>query len=251
MEMGYSHLFEMSTFLEAFATPAGWGFILSLIVIEGLLSADNALVLAAIVNKLPEKQRRKALLYGLWGAYIFRIIAIGVGIYLVQIAWVKYIGAAYLLWIAIKHFWDKARSGGDDDEEGEEESSLQKLLAKTGLSLFVRTIITVELMDIAFSIDSILAAFAISPNPWILIAGGLLGILMMRLVATVILKLMEKIPELENAAFVLIFIIGVKMILSTAEVYEMSHGMFFVILVAVFAITFLINRIRVRKNAAQ
>lgn len=250
MEMGYSHLFEMSTFLEAFATPAGWGFILSLIIIEGLLSADNALVLAAIVNKLPEKQRKKALLYGLWGAYIFRIIAIGVGIYLVQIAWVKYIGAAYLLWIAIKHFWDKARKGGDD-EEGEEEGGLQKLLAKTGLSLFVRTIITVEMMDIAFSIDSILAAFAISPNPWILITGGLLGILMMRLVATVILKLMDKIPELENAAFVLIFIIGLKMVLETADVYHMEHGVFFVILVAVFAITFLINRIRVRKNASQ
>jgi len=249
MEMGYSHLFEMSTFLEAFATPAGWGFILSLIVIEGLLSADNALVLAAIVNKLPEKQRKKALLYGLWGAYIFRIIAIGIGIYLVQIAWVKYIGAAYLLWIAIKHFWDKARKGDGDDEE-EDDSALSKLLAKTGLSLFVRTIITVEMMDIAFSIDSILAAFAISPNPWILITGGLLGILMMRLVATLILKLMDKIPELENAAFVLIFIIGMKMILDTAKIYHMSHGTFFGVLIAVFAITFVINRIRVRKNAA-
>ncbi|WP_172254486.1 TerC family protein [Saccharibacillus deserti] len=250
MEMGYSHLFEMSTFLQAFGTLQGWGFILSLIVIEGLLSADNALVLAAIVNKLPEKQRKKALLYGLWGAYVFRIIAIGVGIYLVQIAWVKYIGAAYLLWIAIKHFWDKARAKGEDDDEAEEESGLQKILAKTGLSLFVRTIITVEMMDIAFSIDSILAAFAISPNPWILIAGGLLGILMMRLVATFILKLMDKIPELENAAFVLIFIIGVKMILSTAHIYEMSHTTFFIVLIAVFAITFLINRIRVSKNAA-
>ncbi|OWA33376.1 hypothetical protein B9G55_22140 [Saccharibacillus sp. O16] len=249
--MGYSHLFEMSTFLEAFATPTGWGFILSLIIIEGLLSADNALVLAAIVNKLPEKQRKKALLYGLWGAYVFRIVAIGVGIYLVQISWVKYIGAAYLLWIAIKHFWDKFRASGDDDgEENEEESGLQKLLAKTGLSLFVRTIITVEMMDIAFSIDSILAAFAISPNPWILIAGGLLGILMMRLVATVILKLMDKIPELENAAFVLIFIIGLKMILDTADVYHMSHMTFFIVLIAVFAITFVINRVRVSKNAA-
>ncbi|MDO3410379.1 DUF475 domain-containing protein [Saccharibacillus sp. CPCC 101409] len=250
MEMGYSHLFEMSTFLEAFGTATGWGFILSLVIIEGLLSADNALVLAAIVNKLPEKQRRKALLYGLWGAYIFRIIAIGVGIYLVQISWVKYIGAAYLLWIAIKHFWDKARSAGGDDEEDEEEGKLQQLLAKTGLSLFVRTIITVELMDIAFSIDSILAAFAVSPNPWILIAGGLLGILMMRLVATLILKLMDQIPELENAAFVLIFIIGVKMILDTADIYHMSHEIFFGVLVLVFAVTFVINRIRVRKRAA-
>lgn len=250
MEMGYSHLFEMSTFLEAFGTLQGWGFILSLIVIEGLLSADNALVLAAIVNKLPEKQRKKALLYGLVGAYVFRIVAIGVGIYLVQIEWVKYIGAAYLLWISIKHFWDKARAKGGDEEDGEEESGLQRLLAKTGLSLFVRTIITVEMMDIAFSVDSILAAFAVSPNPWILITGGLIGILMMRLVATFILKLMDQIPELENAAFVLIFIIGVKMVLDTAKIYEMGHTTFFIIMIAVFAITFLINRIRVSKNAA-
>lgn len=244
--MTYSHLFEMSTFLEAFATPVGWGFILSLVIIEGLLSADNALVLAAIVNKLPAHQRKKALLYGLWGAYIFRIIAIGVGIYLVQIAWVKYIGAAYLLWIAFKHFWDKFKSK-DGDDESEEEGGLQKLLAKTGMSLFVRTIITVEMMDIAFSIDSILAAFAVSPNPWILIAGGLLGILMMRLVAGFILKLMDKIPELENAAFVLIAIIGLKMILDTAGIYHMGHATFFVLLVVVFAITFVINRITVSK----
>lgn len=244
--MTYSHLFEMSTFLEAFATPVGWGFILSLVIIEGLLSADNALVLAAIVNKLPAHLRKKALLYGLWGAYVFRIIAIGVGIYLVQIAWVKYIGAAYLLWIAFKHFWDKFKSK-DGDDETEEEGALQRLLAKTGLSIFVRTIITVELMDIAFSIDSILAAFAVSPNPWILIAGGLLGILMMRLVAGLILKLMDKIPELENAAFVLIAIIGLKMILDTANIYHMGHATFFILLVVVFAITFVINRIRVSK----
>lgn len=241
--MAYSHLFEMSTFLEAFATPTGLGLILSLIIIEGLLSADNALVLAAMVKKLPEHQRKKALLYGLWGAYLFRIIAIGVGIYLVQLAWVKYIGAAYLLWISIKFFYDKCKSPSGNDEN-EEESKVEKLLARTGLSIFVQTIIAVELMDIAFSIDSILAAFAISPNPWILIAGGLIGILMMRLVATVILKLMDKIPELESAAFVLIAIIGVKMILETAGVYHMSHTIFFCILVVVFGITFLINRLK-------
>jgi len=245
--MAYSHLFEWSTFLEAFASPAGLGLILSLIVIEGLLSADNALVLAAMVNKLPEHQRKKALLYGLWGAYIFRIIAIGVGIYLVQIAWVKYIGAAYLLWIAIKHFYDKFTAKSGDEDEAEEESGLQKLLAKTGLSLFVRTIIAVEMMDIAFSIDSILAAFAVSPNPWILVAGGLLGILMMRLVATVILKLMDKVPELETAAFVLIAIIGVKMILDTAGIFHMSHAMFFVVLLVVFAVAFGSNRLKKSK----
>ncbi|MEH7120616.1 hypothetical protein V7128_24830, partial [Neobacillus vireti] len=67
-------------FKEVFTNPASWGVIGTLIILEGLLSADNALVLAVMVKHLPKKQQRKALFYGIFGAYFFRVVAIGIGV---------------------------------------------------------------------------------------------------------------------------------------------------------------------------
>ena len=90
----YALFFDWDHWVEVLSNPVNWGLILSLIVLEGLLSADNALVLAVLVKHLPEKQRKKALLYGLLGAYIFRFIFIGIGVYLVKFWFIKVLGAA-------------------------------------------------------------------------------------------------------------------------------------------------------------
>ena len=224
----YSTIFSLEAFNEVFTNPASWGVIGTLIILEGLLSADNALVLAVMVKHLPKKQQRKALFYGIFGAYFFRIIAIGIGVTLTTIPWIKIIGGHYLLWIVFQNFLTK------NEEEDEVQSR------KKG---FWRTVLTVELMDIAFSFDSVIAAFGVSNQEWILLLGGVIGILMMRGVAHLFLALIEKVPEFETTAFILVAIIGVKMIVS-AFGFHMDEFVFFSILIGIFLSTFLIHFIR-------
>lgn len=154
--------------VQVLSDPVSWGLIGTLVILEGLLSADNALVLAVMVKHLPEKQRKKALFYGLLGAYIFRFIAIGVGVFLIKLWWVKALGAAYLAWLAIKYFIDKSKEAGNDEEIAgmKTEGILIRLFGT-----FWGTIAAVEIMDIAFSVDSVLAAFGVSEQIWVLLLG--------------------------------------------------------------------------------
>lgn len=227
---------------EVLADPVSWGLILSLVIMEGLLSADNALVLAVLVKHLPPKQRRRALMYGMFGAYFFRFIFIGVGVYLVKFTMVKIVGAVYLAWIVILHFSTKSDSG-----------DVVKEFKRNGLMVrvfgtFWATVISVELMDIAFSVDSILAAFAISDQVWVLLLGGMLGIVMMRTIAGVFLALIERVPELETTAFILIAIIALKMFAGVFGVH-ISHEIFFVILIVAFLLTFIVHKMNKVKTA--
>ncbi|WP_249365705.1 TerC family protein [Cytobacillus citreus] len=226
--------------VKVLSDPVSWGYIGTLVILEGLLSADNALVLAVMVKHLPKKQQKKALTYGLFGAYFFRFIFIGLGTLLIKFWWIKVLGAAYLAWIVIKHFWI-----GENDEETNGMKKDSWLVRTFGI--FWATVISVEIMDLAFSVDSILAAFAVSEEVWILLIGGMLGILMMRTVAKFFLVLIEKVPELENTAFILIAIIAAKMFASVFG-YELDPLVFFGILILAFLLTFVIHFINKRKN---
>ncbi|PWV97888.1 YkoY family integral membrane protein [Paenibacillus cellulosilyticus] len=244
----FSDFFNWDNLSAVLSSPTNWGFVLTLVILEGLLSADNALVLAVMVKHLPKEQQKKALFYGIIGAYLFRFISIGIGVYLVKITWIKVAGGVYLLWIALSNLFGLevkfVKAGGvpilpyigkkDDGEEGEVENK--------GLG-FWRTVLAVELMDIAFSIDSVLAAFGVSDQVWVLFLGGILGVLMMRGVAQLFLKLIDKFPELEQAAFILIVIIGAKMI-AGAFGFEVSHYLFFGLLIAVFVGTMIYSAVR-------
>lgn len=250
----FMSFFDWSNIVATLSNPVNWGIIGTLVLLEGLLSADNALVLAVMVRHLPKDQQKKALFYGLLGAYVFRFLAIGVGTFLVKITWVKVAGGLYLLWIALSNLFDLefklARVGGiplipyigkkADEEEGEVENK--------GYG-FWRTVLAVEVMDIAFSIDSVLAAFGVSEQVWVLFLGGILGVLMMRGVAQVFLRLIEKFPELEKTAFILIIIIAFKMIAGAFHI-EVSHTLFFSVLILIFVGTIVVSSIK-RKKAAQ
>ena len=238
----YALFFDLDMWAEVLTDPVAWGLIGSLVLIEGLLSADNALVLAVLVKHLPEKQRKRALMYGMFGAYFFRFIFIGIGVFLVKFWFIKFLGAAYLAWIVIQHF----RSKGGNEDEGKEFKQGSWLVRVFGT--FWATVVSVEMMDIAFSVDSILAAFAISDQVWVLLVGGMLGILMMRTIAGVFLTLIEKVPELENTAFILIGIISAKMFASVFG-FHLSHYAFFAILILAFAGTFVVHYINKNKLA--
>lgn len=173
--------------------------IIFLVFLEGLLSLDNALVLAMVVRHLPVQDQKKALTYGIWGAFAFRFIALFWLTHLMALKWVKIAGGIYLIWTAIR----EALAEDDVDEEDLRPT-------RKWLNLW-RIILVVEGLDIAFSVDSILAAVSVSQNYFVVLTGGILGIIMMRFAARLFVILMEKFPRLENTAFLLVATIGVKL----------------------------------------
>jgi YkoY family integral membrane protein len=175
-----------------------------LVALEGLLSADNAMVLAVLVLGLPKRQQRKALRYGIGGAFAFRTIATLLAVYLIKLGWVKLVGAGYLMYLAIHHF-----GGGQTAEERRAAPPARPWL---GISPFWTTVVKVELTDIVFAIDSILVAVAMSPKTWVILTGGILGIIMMRLVIGQLLALVERFPLLVDGAFVIIGWVSVKLL---------------------------------------
>lgn len=182
------------------------GIVLQLIILEGLLSFDNALALAALVSKRlsdPRDQRR-ALTWGIWGAYIFRTIVIFIGTWLMQNPWAKVVAGAYLVWLAVSELFLHRENKKADHEVRVGFRFLSPLWA---------TIVAVEMMDIMFSIDSIGVALVLSKKKWVLILGAALGILMMRLAATVFVRLIKRFPILVKTAFVLVGIAGVNILL--------------------------------------
>ena len=160
-----------------------------LVVLEGLLSADNAMVMAVMVLGLPVKQHHKALQYGLIGAFVFRVITTLAAFWLIRLAFVKVIGGLYLLYLPYQHFW----GSGESTEQRREPPKAKPWL---GLSAFWATVVRVELMNLIFSIDSILAAVAMSPKIRVILAGGMLGIVAMRIVVGRLLALIQKYPAI-------------------------------------------------------
>ena len=193
------------------------GVVLNLILIESLLSIDNAAVLATIVLDLPIEERPKALRYGLLGAYAFRGLALLFAAVLISVWWVKPLGGLYLLYLALDYFVIRKRNIAF--ESPEEEITVQKkswIYRKTlgYIGKFWATVILVELMDLAFSIDNVVAANAYSKNLLLVWTGVFIGILAMRYAAGLFLKMMEKFPFLEISAFAVIAMLGVKLSLS-------------------------------------
>lgn len=199
--------------------------LLSLILLEGLLSADNAIVLAVMVRHLPKKQQKDALLYGLIGALFFRIVAIFLITILAQYWQIQVLGGLYLLYMAVTHIREFYSKLNSTEEEREKED-------KKNQGGFWATVIKVELTDIAFAIDSILAAVAIAITlPHIsersigginlgqftvMVIGGFVGVIIMRFAANIFIKVLEKKPGLEVAAFLIVGWVGIKLFVIAA-----------------------------------
>ena len=176
-----------------------------LIILEGLLSADNALVMAIMVLGLPRQHQQKALRFGLIGGFGLRIIATVLAVYLIRIVWVKFLGGLYLLYLVYQHFM----------QAGGAEARRAPPVAKPafGLSALWATIVKVEMVNLAFSVDSILVAVAMSQKQWVVITGGILGIVALRLVVGQLLAIIQKYPALVDGAFLIIAWVGAKLLL--------------------------------------
>ncbi len=172
----------------------------SLVILEGLLSVDNALVLAAMVKHLPEKQSQQALKAGLLGAYGGRGLMLFCASFILQNPWLKLLGGGYLVYLMVSNL------GQAEEGESEEEATV----AKGG---FWQTVLAVELADLAFSVDNVAAAVAMSDKLWAVMTGVGIGILAMRFVAGIFVNLIKRFPVLEQIAYVLVGYIGLLLIL--------------------------------------
>ena len=186
-----------------------------LVALEGLLSADNALVMAIMVLGLPKAQHSATLRYGLIGGFGFRIIATMLASSLIRVSWIRLLGGLYLLYLTYSHF-----RGGEEAEDRRQAPAAKPWL---GMSPFWATVVRVELINLAFSIDSILVAVAMSPKLWVVITGGILGIIAMRLVVGQLLALVQRYPALVNGAFVIIGWVGFKLCWEYLEEVEVVH----------------------------
>jgi YkoY family integral membrane protein len=188
----------------------------NLIIIESLLSVDNAAVLATMVMDLPEHQRNRALKYGIWGAYFFRGLAMLFAAFLIKIWWLKPLGGFYLLYLVYNYWKGKQTVKKDDDVLDKQSSWLYRATVGT-FGNFWATVALVELMDMAFSIDNVFAAVAFTPNIILVCTGVFIGILAMRFIAQWFVRLMSKFQFLETCAFLVIAILGLKLLLSIVE----------------------------------
>jgi len=187
----------------------------TLVLMEGLLSADNALVLAILVSRLPEReQQRKALLYGIVGAFAFRGIAVVAATWLIRLWYFKAGGAAYLMYITVHYFSSGAYRADIAEANGTAPGSSRK---GERVAAFWPTVVMVELTDVAFSVDQIVAAVALSDKLWVVYTGGVLGIIAMRFAAGGFLGLIERRPMLRYTGHLLPAWIGIKLAVKTLD----------------------------------
>lgn len=207
--------------------------VLQLIFLEGILSVDNAAILGVLVSPLPNDkgipwpvwlknvgksvepllghQRSAALRVGLLGAYIGRGTMLFLASLLIDNSWIRLIGAAYLIRLAFDELGDLT-----PDEETEEER--HKALQPS----FWGIVITVEIMDLIFSIDNVVAAVSLSDQLWVVLLGVGIGILTMRFAAGIFSYAIIREPVLKQAAYILILNIGVQLIIEGLWGVEIS-----------------------------
>lgn len=195
--------------------------IANLFLLESLLSIDNATVLALMVKGLPENERPKALKYGIIGAFIMRGASLFLVSYLVKITLLKIAGGLYLLYLAIDFFTKKPDAPHQDDTAAPMAS--QGFLSRQ-IGQFWATVFLVELMDLSFSIDNVFAAVSLTNNIYLILTGVFFGIIAMRFVAQFFSSLLSKHPSLEHAAFIVIFLLGIKILVSGVFHYIPALG---------------------------
>jgi YkoY family integral membrane protein len=205
-----------------------------LVVLEGVLSIDNALVLGLLARRLPKHMQKKALTYGLVGALVFRLIAVATASWLLHWRIVKLLGGLYLLYVAGKYFLFGEEPHSEPkvaldaqgkpilpEDEYADETFAADVQKGTHSKKFWLTVGAIEMTDIAFAVDSIVAAIGVvgpppqgqrHPKLWVVLIGGMLGVVLMRFAAVVFIKLLEKFPRFETSAYILVTVIGAKLV---------------------------------------
>jgi YkoY family integral membrane protein len=204
-------------------------FALSLI--EIILSADNAIILGLLVHALPTRLRRKALLIGVSSAFLLRAVAVFAVSFILSSLYLELFGAAYLFYLALTHFFRKL-----------------KRHRPSAPPSFWKTVFLIEAFDLAFALDSIIAGIAfiattptthIHPKLWVVYAGGMIGLIVIRYAAEFFARLINRFPRLNDTAYLLIGLIAIKLTLEVlAPTLPHLQLGFWVLFTAIFASSF-------------
>lgn len=189
---------------QVFNSPLNVGFeaplvLLVLVALEAVLSADNAIALAAIARGLEgSKLQRRALNLGLIVAYILRITLILTATWVVQFWQFEVLGALYLLWLVFQYF-----TSSKDEEHHHH--------GPTFASLW-QAIPMIAVTDMAFSLDSVTTAIAISDQTWLIITGGTIGVITLRFMAGLFIQWLQEYEHLEDAGYITVGFVGVRLL---------------------------------------
>lgn len=175
-----------------------------LIALEAVLSADNAIALAAIAQGLEsEAMQRRALNYGLLIAFILRVGLILTAGWVLQFWQFEVMGAAYLLWLVFKHF--TAESDAEAHHHGPRFATV------------LQAIPVIAFTDLAFSLDSVTTALALSKDVVVILLGGTIGIITLRFMAGLFIRWLEEFEHLEDAGFITVAFVGVRLLVRVID----------------------------------
>jgi len=234
------------------------GIIAQLVFLECILSIDNAAVIGAMVARLPNdrptpwpswlhpmfsrfdrflgSQRESALKVGLFGAYAGRIAMLALASIIIQYSWMQVLGAAYLIYLAGKHFVERFQHHQAKRANPEHERSLKA-------QGFWTVVLSIELADLAFSLDNVVAAVSLSDRLWVVVLGVAIGIVIIRFAATLFTRMIAWEPALEHAAYLLLVAIGAELILEHWFRIELGDIAKFAISLAILALTVIAARV--------
>ncbi len=174
-----------------------------LVALEAVLSADNAIALASISQGLvDEKLRPKALNLGLIFAYVLRMLLIVAATWVVRYWQFQVLGAAYLLWLVFNYF----KAGKDEDGEPQ----------RPQYESLWQVIPIIAITDLAFSLDSVATAIAVSTDTWLVISGATIGIILLRFMADLFIRWLQEYTHLEDAGYVAVALVGIKLLVRAA-----------------------------------
>jgi YkoY family integral membrane protein len=170
-----------------------------LVALEAVLSADNAIALASISKGLEDdKLQRQALNFGLIIAFVLRITLILTATWVIKYWQFELLGALYLLWLVFQHF------SSDTDSEGEHHGPR--------FASLWQAIPVIALTDLAFSLDSVTTAIAISDETWLVLTGATIGIITLRFMAGLFIRWLDEFVHLEDAGYVTVGLVGMRLL---------------------------------------
>lgn len=183
--------------------------LLALVALEAVLSADNAVALAAFVQPLPDtRQQQRALNWGLALAFILRIVLLLTATWIIQFWQFELLGALYLLWLGGKHFWQQFQASEDEDSS----DSLLKTTPR-----FWQVIPLIALTDLAFSLDSVTTAVALSDRLWLIFTGCVIGVITLRFLADLFVRWLEQFVYLQDAAYLTVLGVGLRLLFKAVQ----------------------------------
>ncbi|MBE9037526.1 TerC family protein [aff. Roholtiella sp. LEGE 12411] len=178
--------------------------LLILIFLEAVLSADNAIALAAIAQGLEDKKlERQALNFGLVVAYVLRISLILTATWVQKFWQFEFLGAVYLLWLVFQHFTSQETE--DDHHHGPRFNSLWQAIP------------VIAFTDLAFSLDSVTTAIAVSQEKWLVLTGATIGIITLRFMAGLFIRWLDEFENLEDAGYVTVALVGLRLLLKVVN----------------------------------